>query len=269
MYIYDTIILVECMFKKIRNIKINYKQYGSGSDVVLLHGWGQNIQMMLPLGDKLSASHRITIIDLPGFGVSDKPEFAYTIFDYTEIVHDLLASLKINDPILIGHSFGGRIAIIYASRYKVNKLVLFGSPCVRHEYKSLKQSFYKTIKKISILSPLVNWMKNHTGSTDYKNATPLMREILVKTAIEEKIDVIPIPGACALINGLIASGLDTKEFIFYGFLPLNKKLRKEKLEEILYQTKTCIIYEAPHKIKNTLNDLEEILDNRKVVLARE
>ena len=72
-----------------------------------------------------------------------------------------------------------------------------------------------------------------------------------------------------MINALIASGLNTKEFNFLGFLPLNKKLRKEKLEEIKKSEKTIIIYEAPHKMKNTLEDLKEILKNRKIVLARE
>lgn len=94
-------------------------------------------------------------------------------------------------------------------------------------------------------------------------------EVVVKEALKNNIEVIPIPGACALINGLIASGLDAKEFSFYGFLSLNKKLRKEKLEEIRNENKTVILYEAPHKILNTLNDLKEILGNRKVVIARE
>ena len=94
-------------------------------------------------------------------------------------------------------------------------------------------------------------------------------EIITKRAIEEDIDVIPIPGACAAINALIASGLDTKEFVFLGFLPLNKKLRKEKLGEIKNETRTSIIYEAPHKIKETLNDLKDIIGKRKIVLARE
>ena len=94
-------------------------------------------------------------------------------------------------------------------------------------------------------------------------------EVLVKSAIEDGIEVVPIPGACAAISGLIASGLDTDEFAFYGFLPLNKKNRKEKLEEIKKEKKTSIIYEAPHKLKETLKDLTEILDNRKIVLARE
>ena len=94
-------------------------------------------------------------------------------------------------------------------------------------------------------------------------------EEVIKKAIEENIEVIPIPGACAFVNALITSGLDTKEFTFLGFLPLNKKLRKEKIEEINKSQKTVVIYEAPHKMKNTLIDLKEILNDRKIVLARE
>ncbi len=94
-------------------------------------------------------------------------------------------------------------------------------------------------------------------------------EVIVKRAIEEEIDIIPIPGACAAINALIASGLDTKKFVFLGFLPLNKKLRKEKLEEIKNENKTIIIYEAPHKIKDSLYDLKNVIGDRKIVLARE
>ena len=94
-------------------------------------------------------------------------------------------------------------------------------------------------------------------------------EVIAKRAIEENIEVIPIPGACAAINALIASGLNTKEFVFFGFLPLNKKLRKEKLEEIKNENKTIIIYGAPHKIKDSLNDLKNVVGDRKIVLARE
>ena len=94
-------------------------------------------------------------------------------------------------------------------------------------------------------------------------------EEVIKKAIDEEIDVIPIPGACAMINALIASGISTSEFSFLGFLPLNKKLRKEKIEEIKKSEKTVIIYEAPHKMKNTLQDLKVILNDRKIVLARE
>ncbi len=94
-------------------------------------------------------------------------------------------------------------------------------------------------------------------------------EEIIKKCIEESIKVVPIPGACAMINALITSGISTKEFIFLGFLPLNKKSRKEKLEEIKNANKTIILYEAPHKLKNTLKDLSDILQSREVVLARE
>lgn len=94
-------------------------------------------------------------------------------------------------------------------------------------------------------------------------------EAIVKTCVEKGIDVIPIPGACAMINALIASGIDTKEFTFLGFLPINKKLRKEKLHKIETSKETIILYEAPHKLMSTLNDLKMILGDRKVVLARE
>lgn len=94
-------------------------------------------------------------------------------------------------------------------------------------------------------------------------------EVIVKEALKENIKVVPIPGACAFVNALVASGLDTKEFVFYGFLSINKKLRKEKLEQIKKENKTIILYEAPHKLKNTLEDLEEILEDRKIVIARE
>lgn len=94
-------------------------------------------------------------------------------------------------------------------------------------------------------------------------------EVIVKKAIEEQISVIPIPGACAFVNALIASGLDTNQFVFYGFLPMNKKLRKKKFEEIEKENKTIILYEAPHKLKNTLSDIYEVLGDRFCVLAKE
>lgn len=94
-------------------------------------------------------------------------------------------------------------------------------------------------------------------------------EEIVRVAIENNIEIIPIPGACALINALIVSGLSTKEFTFIGFLSAVKKEKKEKLEEIKYETKTVILYEAPHKLKSTLEQIFEILGDRNVVLARE
>lgn len=184
------------MIKKIKDININYIQYGKGKDVVLLHGWGQNIGMMDPLGKNLCDEFRITILDFPGFGSSDIPNFAYNISDYTESLHELLESLEIDNPILIGHSFGGRVAISYASIYKVDKLVLFGSPFVVREKKGLKIKILKSLKKIKVLDGIAEYMKKHMGSDDYRNASGIMREIMVKTVntdLTENVKKIKVP----------------------------------------------------------------------------
>ena len=94
-------------------------------------------------------------------------------------------------------------------------------------------------------------------------------EVVIRKCIEEEIKVVPVPGACAFVNALISSGLNTDTFLFLGFLPLNKKNRKQKLEQIKESTQTTIIYEAPHKLQSTLKDLEEFVSDRNVVLARE
>ena len=94
-------------------------------------------------------------------------------------------------------------------------------------------------------------------------------EFIVKKAIENNINIVPIPGCCALINALICSGFDTREFAFYGFLPLNKKLRNKKFEELKNEHRTAIVYEAPHKIVATLNDIYKNLGDVNLVLARE
>ena len=94
-------------------------------------------------------------------------------------------------------------------------------------------------------------------------------EEIVKEAIKNSIEVIPIPGACALINALIVSGLNTKFFAFYGFLPLNKKNREDALNKIRNENKTVILYEAPHKILKTLQDILNVIGDINCVLAKE
>lgn len=94
-------------------------------------------------------------------------------------------------------------------------------------------------------------------------------EEIVKMAIENNIDVIPIPGCVAFVNALVCSGLSTREFSFIGFLSANNKEKKDKLEELKYETKTLIFYEAPHKLKSTLECILETLGDRHIVLAKE
>ena len=163
---------------KIGKNNINYIQYGKGSDVVLLHGWGQNIEMMKILGDKL-IDKKITIIDFPGFGLTEEPKEAWCVEDYGNALKEVLDLLHIKNPTLIGHSFGGRVAIWYAANFKTEKVILLGSPCVREDKINKKERFLKMIKKLPLMDKVGEYMKNYIGSADYKNASRIMRETLV------------------------------------------------------------------------------------------
>ena len=93
---------------------------------------------------------------------------------------------------------------------------------------------------------------------------------IVAKAVAENLSVVPIPGANAALSALISSGLSTLSFTFFGFLPRQKKERKAALEKIQYHKETMLFYEAPHRLKETLKDAQQILgSSRKIVLARE
>ena len=167
----------------INGVFVNYTDVGSGEAVVLLHGWGQNIQMMEPIGNNL-INKRVVIIDLPGHGKSEEPKEAWTVYDYASCIHTLLTNLKIDEPILIGHSFGGKISLVYASKYKTKKVIGLACP------------FKKQIVKLSFKTKALKFAKKHIGSTDYKNASEMMRKIMVLTVntdITEDVKKIKCP----------------------------------------------------------------------------
>ena len=174
------------MIIKIKQIDINYTQYGNGKDVILLHGWGQNIEMMKPLGDILKDRFRITILDFPGFGKSSEPKEAWNIEMYSEFLEEFIKKVGIKKPIVIGHSFGGRVAIRYSSRNSIEKLILFGSPCIRiQENLPLYVKVLKALKKMPGLNQFGEYMKKYIGSRDYKMASGVMRETLVNVVNED------------------------------------------------------------------------------------
>lgn len=187
------------MLKNINGLNVNYVSYGKKGtkEIVFLHGWGQNIQMMRPVGDPLEKDYHIIIIDLPGFGESEEPKYVWTLFDYVECLHQLFGELGIKNPVLVGHSFGGKISLLYASKYEVEKLVLLGSPFRPGITKlSLKTKLLKSVKKLPGMDSLAEKAKKHIGSVDYRNASPLMRAIMVEHVnldISEEIKTIKVP----------------------------------------------------------------------------
>ena len=181
------------------DINVNYEYINNKKEntLVFLHGWGQNIQMMLPIANSFVKDNNVLVVDLPGFGKTNEPPYAWELDKFVDMIHELLKFLKISNPILIGHSFGGKLSMIYASKYKVKKLVLLSSP-YKGEYKKipLKVKILKFLARVPGLRSLANYFKKRMGSTDYRNATPTMRAILdknVNSDVTENLKKITIP----------------------------------------------------------------------------
>ena len=182
-----------------KGIKINYKEYGNKDKdaIVYLHGWGQNIQMMEPIADPFVETNHLIIIDLPGFGASEEPKEVWSLEDYVDMIHSLLEELKAKNVNLIGHSFGGKLSIIYGAKYNPKRIVLLASPYeVKISKPSKKVQILKKFKNVPVLNKVADAMKRKMGSTDYRNATPIMRDILVKhvnTDITNDLNKIKCP----------------------------------------------------------------------------
>jgi pimeloyl-ACP methyl ester carboxylesterase len=242
----------------IKDIYINYVQYGdeSGKNIVLLHGWGQNIEMMDPIGRRLQDDFRITIIDFPGFGKSPEPSRSLTIYEYYELLDAFLSELKIKNPILIGHSFGGRVAMIYAASKPTSKLILLASPFRRSNKKaSLKLKLLRIMKKIPVIKELEEYMKQRIGSSDYRNATPTMRRILVNVINENLYDYLP---KIKVPTILIWGSNDTE-------VPLSEaKIIESTIKDcglIVYDG--CTHYAYLERIDQTINIINEFLKDVK------
>lgn len=94
-------------------------------------------------------------------------------------------------------------------------------------------------------------------------------EDLVRLCAENGVAVQAVPGCCALISALAVSGLPARRFVFEGFLPVNRSERRERLQKLLAEERTIILYEAPHRLRPTLADLLDTFGDRKVSLCRE
>ena len=246
----------------IKDVKLNYAIKGDkGRSVILLHGWGQNMEMMRPLAIKLlndkniKNNYRITILDLPGFGSSSEPDMDTDVFSYTKLIEIFLIALKINKPIMLGHSFGGRLSIIYSSRNETRKVILFGAPCIREYKPNFKEKVLKTLKKIPFTKDLVELAKQYIGSTDYKNATPVMRTVLVNTINQDLSECAKKITAPTL---LIWGTLDTA-----APLELAKKLESILKDGALIELPGATHYAYLERIDYVTNVLINFIGGRK------
>lgn len=149
--------------------------------------------------EALSKEHIVYALDLPGFGKSEEPKKAMDVSGYVDFVVKFIQKMEINEISILGHSFGGRIIIKMANisnlPFKINKLVLLDSAGIKPKNKgskTLKSRCYRFLKKVAntkvvkmIAPKALESLKSKFGSQDYKDASPLMREVLVKTVNED------------------------------------------------------------------------------------
>lgn len=167
------------MYIEIDDLNISYDIKGNGKTVLFLHGWGCDKSIWDSVIRTMKDDYKCVTIDLPGFGETkiDRP---YLLDEVSNLLYKLLLALKIKNPIIVAHSYGGRIAIKYATMYKVDRLILVDSAGIRHKKKK-REGIYKFFKRFNI--------KLNIGSNDYKKATPNLREMLVDAV---NCDLTPI-----------------------------------------------------------------------------
>ncbi len=196
----------------IDDLQIEYRISGQGEQVLLMHGWGVDSSTLDGLHEHLCSFMQVASLDLPGFGQSDAPQEAWSIYDYAAFIEKFCTAINWPKPHLIGHSFGGRLAIILGAKGFGRKIVLTGAAGIKPK-RSLKYYFkvysYKAAKRFWQL-PLLNrhydkmmakWQKKNSKS-DYALAKGIMRPILVKVVNEDLKYLLPqIKNSTLLIWG--------------------------------------------------------------------
>lgn len=192
------------MYITIEDITLYYEVYGNKKqNIVILPGWGDNRLTFDYLIDYLKDHFTIYILDYPGFGNSSLPKKDLTIYDYTNLIDQFINSLQIDNPILFGHSFGGRIIILLTSflKRKYKKILLIDAAGIKHFSLKLflKQKIYKLLKKIKYLLPKKYQKKyqkklfNYFASSDYKQINKTLAKTfqnVIKTDLKKYLSNI-------------------------------------------------------------------------------
>lgn len=198
------------MLIRINGLETFYQQEGQGDSVVLLHGWGASSQSLAGVVACLAPLFQVTSVDLPGFGWSQAPPVAWGVADYADHVRQLLDEIRISKAALLGHSFGGRIAIRLASRHpeRIGRLVLVASAGVRPKrglrYHARVATF-KALRRVLTLpglegpgSRLLARWQAKAGSRDYLAAGRL-RPTFVKVVNEDLTPTLALIQAPTLL----------------------------------------------------------------------
>ena len=183
------------MFTNIKGLKVHYEVHGKGQAIVLLHGWGTSLRLYDSVTAYLKENFKVYTLDFPGFGLSEEPKDVWSVYDYAEMTQLFLDEMAIENPILMGHSFGGRISIILGAKRLIKKIILVdaaGIKPTRGANYYLKVYFYKSMRFIEkvpgirlLFGDLIDAYRTRAGSSDYKSASQMMRKVLSKVVDED------------------------------------------------------------------------------------
>lgn len=204
-----------------KNTKINYEIIGGGKiKIVFLHGWGGSVDSFKFISNNLNFEHKALFIDFPPFGKSEEPQNIWTVFDYATLTKEIILKEQFENACIVGHSFGGRVAIILGGEGIGSKLVLTDSAGMKVKH-SLKYYFkvgvYKICKKLKL--------KNNMGSNDYKQLSSIMKKTfvnIVNTFLEKYAININVPT-------LLIWGEKDKDTPMYMAKKLKKIIKRSEL----------------------------------------
>lgn len=158
------------MYLKVNNYNIYYQNIGTGKDLVILHGWKQDVSSFWGVVDSLKQDFKIWLIDLPGFGRSDKPDKPLTLDDFAKTVKEFIETQQIKKPILLGHSLGGNIGLKIALKYPslLDKLILENSSGIRPKRPIYRNLIAPLVKMINHIVPNLFGLKERFRYSFYK-----------------------------------------------------------------------------------------------------
>lgn len=227
------------------DISMYYEKYGNSDKVIIiLPGWGDTRNTFKIMIDYFKLNYSVYIFDYPGFGNSVFPNRDLTIYDYTNIIREFIKDEGISNPIIIAHSFGGRIAVLMAGYYKdsIKKLIMIDTSGIKPRkgpLKLLKQSIYKLLKKFSIFLPkrkrnlYFKRLIKIFGSADYKKLDKNMYNSF-KNIVNEDLKYY--------INNI-----DTETLIIWGKLDKDTKLKYGKyMHKKIRKSSLVILPKAGH-----------------------
>lgn len=232
---------------------VNYQAEGSGKTLLLLHGWGTNLQTFDALAQHLMQKYRVVRLDLPGFGGSPKPGNDWSVGDYAKFISKFLRKIEVNNVYTImAHSFGGRVTIKAVSKGYIHpdKIILMGSAGIKPAV-STRQSLYKLAAKMGkqvtrlpglrrIQAKLRRRLYASAGAADYLDSGD-MKQIFLRTIAED------LQSDAAQINAptLLLWGQEDTE---------TPVLDAEKFHKIIKHSQLIIIPSAGHFVYSDASD---------------